>query len=110
MPAFIVLLVTLAGLSTATAGPAQQHLSDLSEQRRNELFAAAVASADFACPEVTRTFFKGDNPHDGNAYYAVRCAEGDDYVVLLSNDEQMATQVMSCEIVNAIGSECWAPF
>ena len=55
-------------------------------------------------------FFMGTGRRDadrGDAYWSVRCADGQSYAVVLHVDKTRAASVLGCDVIKAAGMECF---
>lgn len=104
---FMLAGVLGAGVSTASANPAQDRLAAMSEVERSEALAVFVESGGHSCRTVARTFFQGEDAK-GNVFWDVECTGGESYVVVIKNDVPGSTRVMTCRRLRAVaGADCF---
>ena len=92
----------------ATGSETIRRVIDMTERERNAAFAGIVDSTpDHACAKVTHSILRGIDD-EGNIYVTVRCGDGADYQLQLSDTR---SGVLECSIVETIARvRCWEPF
>lgn len=73
------------------------------ETMRHFAFSLVVSSAGFECGMVTHSFIRGSVPV-GMVYVAVRCGNGNDYLIMESRDKNKS-RILTCAQANAIMRE-----
>lgn len=77
-------------------------LKQTPEEQRS-LLAKAVIATDNSCSSPSRAEYKGDG--EGEAYWAVKCAEEEYLVSLRSSDG--SRRVVTCATAKAADLDCW---
>ena len=94
----------------ASANPAHEQLSSMSEQQRQSALAALLVKSGERCANVTKTFYQG-NDKKGNAFWNAACANGDSFVIQLNNDATGSTRILGCRVLKALnGGICFTKF
>ena len=110
MKIFVALAIAaLAFTPSATAeSETIRQAVNLTELERNALFAGIVDSTkDHTCSKVTHSILRGVDD-EGNLYVTVRCSDGGDYQLQLSDTR---SGVLECSIVEGMFEiDCWKPF
>lgn len=101
--------VLSAALTSATAAPKYEMLIAQPEAKQYELLAVAVSSAGYSCRRVTSFLFMGSDRDDAG-YWSVRCSDGEDWVVQVSNDAGGTMSVTPCSLLKHLGVICWQKF
>jgi hypothetical protein len=95
---------------TASANPAHDQVSSMSEQQRQLVFAAFLAKSGEHCSSVTKTFYQGSDKQ-GNAFWNAACNKGDSFVIQVNNDATGSTRILSCKMLKAVnGGTCFTKF
>ena len=108
------LLIALAIGATALSAPVVQAqtyqlLLAESEAEQARVLRSLVNSSGNPCSEVTTILFNGAD-EDGAGYWAVACADGNNWMVQVKNDDGGSSSVTSCAILAAVNIKCWEPF
>ena len=94
----------------ASANPAHDQLSAMSEQQRQSVLAAFLVKSGERCSSVTKTFYQGRDKK-GNAFWNAACAKGDSFVIQVNNDATGSTRILSCKVLKAVnGGTCFTKF
>ncbi len=94
----------------AQAGEVNDLISRQSASEQAATFRSIITSTgERTCRSVSRTFFMGTNRNGGD-YFAVRCDNGTDYLVMIENSDGMRSSVVPCARLKTFGAECWEPF
>ena len=94
----------------ASANPAHDQLSAMSEQQRQSVLAAFLVKSGERCSSVTKTFYQGSDKK-GNAFWNAACAKGDSFVIQVNNDATGSTRILSCKVLKAVnGGTCFTKF
>lgn len=112
MTHWFVVVLLLAGLWTqeALANPAHDRLQQMSSGERNTFFAKFLQGSGERCDAVTRNFFQGKTKA-GDAMWNVGCRNGQSFVILVYNDAQGSTKILSCAMLKAMNAgECFKKF
>lgn len=94
--------------STATAAQYETLLSQ-SQTEQERILRAVINSADYPCPKVTATLFKGSDRNNAG-YWAVACSDGSNWMVAVENDSVGTTSVTPCALLKMLNVECWEKF
>ena len=90
-------------LSASVVLGAEEHIAKLRaypEILRNMAFQGVILSSGYSCRSVTHSFIRGSTP-DGTVFVAVRCQDGDDYMIMENGIDEGA-KVLTCAQANAI--------
>lgn len=94
----------------ASANPAHDQISAMSEQQRRSVLAAFLVKSGERCSSVTKTFYQGSDKK-GNAFWNAACANGDSFVIQVNNDATGSTRILSCKVLEAVnGGTCFTKF
>ena len=94
-------------MTQALANEAHDLLMRASEEQRREALADAVRSIGRPCTVGTETFFQGFGTYN-EAFWNVRCSEGNAYSVALYADAAASFSVIECGVLAVrTGVECW---
>lgn len=103
------LIAIFLGLA-ASANPAHDQLSAMSEQQRQSVLAELLVKSGERCSSVTKTFYQGSDKK-GNAFWNASCAKGDSFVIELNNDATGSTRILSCKVLKAVNAgTCFTKF
>ena|SRR5688572_16943824 len=113
MPAAVTRLALFALMTLATSGasanPAHDAVSKMSESDRNATFTKYMSQNSVPC-KVERTFFQGFTD-ERDAVWSIACADKKSFAVMLRNDAEGSSRYVECERLKA-GSkrECFKKY
>ena len=101
----LLLLVSIMLCASALAAEESKldEMQGYTETMRHFAFSLVVSSVGFECGMVTHSFIRGSDP-DGMVYVAVRCGDGNDYLIMESRDKNQS-RILTCAQANAIMRE-----
>lgn len=107
----VALIMVTAGLTqVAWANPAHDRLQQIPSGERNGFFTKFLKGSGESCDAVTRNFFQGADK-SGDAIWNVAYRNGKSYSIMIYNDAQGSTKVISCAVLKALNAgECFKKF
>lgn len=102
----LALLIAGATASNATQAANFDKLLSLPDSERTRILRAAIESAGFNCPAVSRTMFIGSDKEQ-SGHFSVACSNGQEWMVRIGDGPNGRTSTMSCDIVSALKLTCW---
>jgi len=105
----LAMMLTFSAASAAHAGAAADRMAGEYEPVQLAALASVIRSADHACPSAIKLLYMGDMESQNAGFWTVKCPV-QDFVVMISNEDDMNTLVMDCELGERIGAACWKPF
>lgn len=93
----------------AHAGAAADRMGGEYEPVQLAALASVIRSAGHECPAASRLVYMGDLEAQNTGFWTVRCPSGD-FIVMISNLDDMKTIVLDCPTGKSIGAICWEPF
>ena len=107
---FAVLLLAGSWVEDTWANPAHDRLQQMPSGERNGFFTKFLKGSGESCDAGTRNFFQGA-ARSGDAIWNVACHNGTSYSIMIYNDAQGSTKVVSCAILKALNAgECFKNF
>lgn len=101
--------VAPAELDDTTENTGHNMLAEMGDTKRNSTLAHLVQGSDNVCLGESN-FFQGFD-ESTNAYWNVRCTNGEAYLVQVLNDAAGSTQILSCSILEEVGGNpCFTTF
>lgn len=111
MPIARLALFALTALATfsASANPAHDAVTKMSESRRNAAFTEYMSRNSQPC-KVERSFFQGFTETQG-AVWSIACTDKKSFAIMLLNDAEGSSRYVDCETLKA-GSkrECFKKY
>lgn len=106
-----VVIVLLSGYASAAwANPAHDRVQQMPSGARNAFFIKYLQGSGESCDEVTRNFFQGSGK-SGDASWNVACRNGKAYLIMIYNDAQGSSKILSCAVLKALNAgECFKKF
>jgi hypothetical protein len=93
----------------AHAGAAADRMTGEYEPVQLAALASVIRSAGHECPSASKLLYMGDMEAQNAGFWTVQCPAGD-FVIMISNLDDMKTLVLDCTIGKSIGATCWEPF
>lgn len=112
MIGLIFAAMLLAGflVQNTWANPAHDRLEQMPSGERNGFFTKFPKGSGENCDAVTRNFLQG-TAKSGDAIWNVACRNGKSYSIMIYNDAQGSTKVISCAMLKALNAgECFRKF
>ena len=82
----------------------------MSSGERNTLFTKYLQGSGESCVGVTKNFFQGTGK-SGDAIWNVACRNSESYSLMIYNDAQGSTKVISCAMLKGINAgDCFKKF
>ena len=103
---FLAFLLTLSAAVAAHAGAAADRMGAEYEPVQLAALASVIRSAGHACPSASKLLYMSDMQSQKAGFWTVGC-RGGDFVVMISNLDDMKTLVLDCTIGKSIGATCW---
>ena len=108
----VLAVLSLAGLlvQETWANPAHDRLQQMSLGERNTFFTKFLQGSGESCDVVTKNFFQGAGK-SGDAIWNVACRNDKAFSILIHNDAEGSTKVISCAMLKALNAgECFKKF
>lgn len=105
---FLAILLIVSAADAAHAGAAADRMAGEYEPVQLAALASIISSAGHRCPSASKLLYMGDMEQQNAGFWTVQCPSGE-YIVMISNVNDMKTLVLDCAIGRSIGATCWEP-
>jgi len=103
----LVAAVALVAATPAHAGEAADLMNSKPLEEQRTILSHAIEAAAHQCPTISEHMYVGDK--GGMDFFSVRCGDGTEYMVSIESIAQMQSRVMVCEVLEALGVQCFKP-
>jgi hypothetical protein len=105
----LAILMTFSAACAVQAGAAADRMAGEYEQVQLAALSSIIRSAGHACPSAAKLLYMGDMEAQDAGFWTVQCPTTD-FVVMISNVDDMNTLVLDCALGQSIGAACWKSF
>jgi len=104
---FLAIMLTLCA-GAAHAGAAADRMAGEYEPVQLAALSSVIRSAGHPCPSASKLLYMGDMEQQNAGFWTVQCP-ANDFIVMISNADEMNTLVLDCPTGKSIGATCWKP-